>query len=231
MLQNFFSRLSPQEKRIFYATVILVVVALFDRLFLGPATARLRSLDDEIKDEESVIKSNLRFLSFKEKILKENAAFKPYFLTKAKTEEEIIATFLKKVEILASEAKVNLIRVNPSDSRQKKGFMEYYANLDCEGALEDVVKFMYAVDTSLDLLKIVKLSMNPKRAGSEEINATMTIVKVIVDDSSLREAEKIIGKAAPESAALLDAGDATGELSDNENGTVEGGFVNSDSAR
>src|SRR3989338_4832780 len=125
MLQNFFSRLSPQEKRIFYATVILLVVALFDRLFLGPATARLKSLDEEIKEEENVIKSNMRFLSFKDKILKENTTFAHYFVPKAKTEEEIIAAFLKKVEILSSEASVNLIRVNPSDSKQKTGFMEY----------------------------------------------------------------------------------------------------------
>ena len=191
MLQDFFSKLSPKEKKVFYITMAFVVIALFDRLFLGPVTVRLKSLDEEIKEEKNMINSDLRFLSFKEKILKENTTFAPYFTAKARANEEIIATFLKRIELLASETKINLIRVTPADSKRKKGFTEYYATLECQGLLENIAKFMYAIDTSPDLMKITKLNMTPQRAGGEEVGANITIIKTIVDDSSLREAEKI----------------------------------------
>ena len=191
MLQNFFTKLSPKEKKIFYATLGFVVIALFDRLFLGPVTARLTSLDEEIKEEKNMINSDLRLLSFKEKVLKENMVFAPYFMVKARANEEIIAEFLKKIELLASETRVNLIRVTPSDSRRKKGFTEYFAVLECEGLLENIAKFMYAVDTSPDLMKIIKVNLTPQRAGGEEVGASMAIVKTIVDGSSLRDAEKV----------------------------------------
>ncbi len=207
MLQNFISKLSPKEKKIFYMAVFFVLAAFLDRLFLGPAMTRLKSLDEEIEHERNIIKSDLRFLSFKNRILKENNAFSAYYAAKAQSDEEIIASFLKNIEMFASQAKVNLVKVNPSGSKQKKDYMEYYTNLECEGRLEDVAKFIYSVNTSSGLLKIIKLSINHKKAGLEYVNAAMTITKIIIDDASLKEAEKF-SVATENSAVPQDAGTA-----------------------
>ena len=131
MIQNFISKLSPKEKKIFYIAIIFVVIAFLDRLFLGPVMSRLHSIDSEIEQQKNAIKSDLRFLSYKDRILKENEDFGIYYTKKAQTEEEIIAAFLKKIEMFASESKVNLIKVSPSEAKQKKGYMEYYADLEC----------------------------------------------------------------------------------------------------
>ncbi len=181
MIQDFFNKLSANERKFFYIALLFALLAVFDRLFLGPVTSKLKLLDDAIEEQKNMIKGDLRLLSYKDKILKENDALKPFFAQKIQTEEEIIAAFLKHIEILATESKVNLIRVNPSDSKSKKGFIEYYANLECDGLLENVVKFMHSIDASEDLLKVVKFNMGPKKAGSEEVSASMTVVKIIVD--------------------------------------------------
>lgn len=204
MIQNFISKLSPNEKKIFYIAIIFVLLALLDRLFLGPAMSRLKSLDEDIEQQKNVIKGDLRFLSYKDKILKENENFKPYYTAKTQAEEEIIAAFLKKVEILASDAKINLIKVNPADTKQRKGFIEYYANLECDGKLEDMARFIYSINTSGDLLKIVKLTMAPKKAGSEEVNASITVTKTIIDASAVEEAEQLSKK--------MNGAQVTGEL-------------------
>ncbi len=189
MIQNFVSKLSEKEKKIFYVAIIFVLVALLDRLFIGPAMDKLKSLEGEIESQESLIKRDLRFLSYKNRILRENQGFKKYYAQRPLSEEEIIASFLKKIEILASESKVNLIRVSPSESKQRKGFVEYFATLECDGPLENVAKFCYTIDISEDLLRIVKFSMAPKRAGSQEVAATMSVSKVIIDSSALKDAE------------------------------------------
>jgi len=191
VIQTFVAKLSAKEKKILYIAIVIVTIAFLDRLFLGPATTRLKSLDEEIRQQESIIKGDLRFLSFKGRIVKENEAFNDYYSQKPQTEEEIIATFLKKIEILASQSNVNLIKVNPSESKKKKGFVEHYANLECGGILADMTQFLYAIETSDDLMKVVKLNINPKKAGSDDVIASMSVMKVIVDNSAVKEAEKL----------------------------------------
>jgi len=194
LIQNFISKLSPQEKKIFYAACVIVVVALMDRIFLGPAMSKIKTYDEEIGKEKEVIRGDLRLLSYRDRILSEEKAFRPLYLVKEKTAEEITASFLKKLELLAGESAINLIKVNPAESKQKKSHVEYYANLDCEGKLEDMAKFMYAVDTSPELLKIVQLKVGAKKAGSEDVAANMTVMKIIVDSTLALESENLAKK-------------------------------------
>ena len=181
MLQQFFTKLSDKERKIFTAAAIFVVAAILDRLFLSPTTEKLSKLNDDIKEEENSIKKDLHFLSYEEKILKENEVLRPYYSNKEKTEEEIIAAFLKKIEILATQANINLVKVNPSEAKQKKGYKEYYANLECSGPLQSMITFLHLVDSSPDLLKTVKMDLGAKKIGSDEIVANLSIAKIIID--------------------------------------------------
>ena len=181
MINDFYTKLSEQEKKIFYVAVSIVFLMVLDRAFLGPVLSRMKSLDAEIAQQKSVIQRDLRFLSYKDRILKENETLKSYYENETKTVEEIIAVFLKNLEMMATQSKVNLIKVAPTDSKQKKGYIEYYASLECEGFLENLVTFMHAIDTSDDLLKIIKVDMGLKRASGEEILCNMVVAKIIID--------------------------------------------------
>lgn len=184
MIQKFISKLSEKEKRLTYATVVVILVVLLDRLFLGPVTSRLSSLDEEIKHQEESIRRDLRFLSYKNRILEENRVLKRYYTRKKLTKEETIALFLKRIEGLAAQAQINLIKVTPSEGEQKKGFVEYSASLDALGKLKDVITFMHLVDTSDDFLRVLKVNINAKKASSEDINVSLTITKTIIEDYS-----------------------------------------------
>jgi len=192
MIQNFISKLSPKEKKIAAVTAVFVLLALFDRLFLGPVMSRMHSLDEDIQKEENAIISDLRLLSYKERIIKENDTLRPYYAVDLKTEEEIIAAFLKRIEMLATQAHVNLIKVNPSEVRPQKGYVEYYASLEADGRLSDILRFMHSIDTADDLIKIVTVEMAPKRASAEEVKLNMSVVKVLVDLASIEQAKKIL---------------------------------------
>lgn len=181
MLQQFFAKLSDKERKILTVAIILLIAAVLDRVFLSPTAEQLQTLNENIKEEENSIKKDLHFLTYKEKILKENEVLRPYYNQKERTEEEIIAAFLKKIEILATEANVNLVKVNPSEPKQKKGYKEYYAILECSGPLQNMITFLHLIDSSADLLKTVKLNMGAKKIGSEEIIASLTIAKIIID--------------------------------------------------
>ena len=79
MVQKFFSQLADKEKIIFYWAFAIVLVALFDRLFLGPIFDKLTIVDEKIGVEETNILRDLRFLTYRNSIRQEIDAFSKYF--------------------------------------------------------------------------------------------------------------------------------------------------------
>ncbi|VAX35341.1 hypothetical protein MNBD_UNCLBAC01-24 [hydrothermal vent metagenome] len=180
MLQKFVSKLSKQEKMVFYITLGVVLVALLDRLFLGPVLAKLKAIDAETAQQKISIEGDLKILSYKNKILQKNKVFSKYFLKDVPDDDVVNAEFLSKVERLATQSKVSLVKSNPSEKRKYKEYVEYYANLDCTGDLKDIITFMHLINSTEDLLKVNKFNMAPKRGTPNEVNVSMTIVKLMM---------------------------------------------------
>lgn len=180
MIHKFYSKLNDQEKKVFFAATLILSLALLDRLFFGPVFQKLKVVDDEIKSQEISIKRDLRFLSYKEKIKSESKAFDKYFVKKLLEDDVVNAEFLRKVEELASESAVNLVKSNPADPKKQKDSMEYYVSLDCTGTLENMIKFMHLVNTTEDLLKVIKFNMSPQKGTANEVNTSMIISKLIM---------------------------------------------------
>ncbi len=184
-VSQFISKLTDRDKKLLIAAVILIIAAMFDRLFIAPTMSRLSSLDEEIVKEEDVIKRDLHFLGYKNKILKESKAVGSYFTEKVATDDEIIAAFLKKIEIVATKANVVLAKVTPSTGQQDKDNLKYSADVECSGRFTEVIMFMHLINSSDELTKVVKYNLVSKKADSDEIKATMTISKMIVSKHNL----------------------------------------------
>ena len=146
MIQQFYAKLSEKERKVFYFAMGALVLALFDALFLRPVQGKLKGMNEEIHERANNIKRDLRILSYKEKILVERQKLWEYYPKEEQTPDQIKAGFLQRVETVATEAKINLTKVSPSNEEAKKGFKKYYADLDCSGLLEDIVKFMHMID-------------------------------------------------------------------------------------
>ena len=160
--------------------MVIVVAALFDRLLIAPTMSRLASIDEDIAKEEATIKQDMRFLGYKDRISQEAQEIDPYLTKTVSTDEEMIAAFLKKIESLANQSKVTLIKINPAPGEQTQQYWKYQADLECSGQLADVISFMHLVNTATDLLKVVKFNFTSKKSDTDEIKATMTIEKIVV---------------------------------------------------
>lgn len=180
MLTKFLSSLSDNGKKLFIVALVIVFIALFDRLLIGPTMSKLSAIDQDIVKEENNIKQNLHFLGYKNKIIKESQSYETYLMAKVPTEEEIIAAFLKKIENLATKASVTLIKVTPTPGTKEKEYLKYQADLECSGKLLDIITFMHLVDSSDELMKVLKFNFSSKKADSDELKALMTIEKVVI---------------------------------------------------
>jgi len=200
---DFYSKLSGQEKKVLYAALGFIVLAVFDFLFLQPVSSKLKNLDHDIVQTKTDIKRDVRFLSYQQKIIKENELYKFYQTDEKKSEEEIIASFLKTIENLGREAEVVVGKLNPGESVPKKGYVQYFANVECNGTLQNIIKFVHKIDTTNNLLKVVKMNVVGKKSSADEVTVMMRISKLIIDDKANGGVEPTAAEIAAISGAAL----------------------------
>ncbi len=188
-ISGFMSGLSDQGKKLLAIALIVVIVALFDRLLIGPTMSRLATIDEETAKEEESIKGDLHFLGYKDRILKEAKAVDSYLADNLPVEKDVDTGLLKKIEIIATKANVTLVKETIAAVLQEEDTLKYSADVECSGKLTDVITFMHLINTSNELTKVVKFNLGSKKADSDDIKATMTITKVIVSKKPLPKQE------------------------------------------
>ncbi len=222
MLHDFYSKLSNQEKMFLYVTLGVIVLAVFDFLFLQPVVTQLKTLDGQIAQTKDDIKRDVRYLAYKDKIYKENEIYHVYQPDEAKTEDQIFSAFLGMVENFAREVEVNPGKLNPGDVVHKKGYAQYFANMECSGKFENLVKLIHKIDTTPNLLKVVKLNIVGKKSSADEVTVIMKISKLIIDSKSSEEKLNLEKSSQPDKTVFARAGQASsggsaGTLSSGEN--------------
>jgi hypothetical protein len=180
MINKFISGLSAAERKVLAIAVVFVLLALFDRLLVGPSMARLKDIDENIVKEESVIRQNMRFLTYRDRIVKEASTFKDFYAVDVRAEEEVIGEFLKKIESMATQSQVELSKISPAGQDYQKEYIKYFVTLDCAGKLADITNFIYAVNNSKDLLKIEKMNVLGNVRDVAKVQASVTISRMII---------------------------------------------------
>jgi len=183
VITKFLANLSNKEKKILYIAVPFVLIALYDRLLVAQALDSLNMLDEKIVIQERTIKADLRFLQYKDRILAENEAYAKFIFTEDIENKDINRNFLSTVENMAAQSNVNIIKSNPTEALVENDYIKYFANVDCAGSLSDMLSFMHNINSTDDLLKVVRFKMTPKRGEESSVNASMTLSKLVVQPS------------------------------------------------
>ena len=184
-ITKFISGLSDFGKKLFVGALILIIITLFDRLLIAPTMSRLSTIDDEIAREKDSIKGDMHFLAYEDKILKESKEVDPYLVHSFPPEREIGDALLKKIEMLAVKANVTLAKEAQPTGQQEKDYLKYSTDFECTGKLTDVVTLMHLINSSGELMKVVKFNLSSKKSDSDDIKATMTVSKIIVSKEAL----------------------------------------------
>ncbi len=208
MFNKFISGLSVIEKKILSVAAVFVMLALFDRLLIGPSLSRLNDINEKIVKEEAVIKQNMRFLTYRDRIVKEASTFKDYYAKDVRAEEEVIGEFLKKIELMATQSQVELSKISPAGQDYQKNYIKYLVTLDCTGKLEDITYFIYAVNNSKDLLKIEKMNVLSNARDAEKVQAALTISRMIIGADPSADPKSLVkitqdSLAAPEASTVV----------------------------
>lgn len=178
-LYSTFNRLKKRERAIFYVAAVIAAFTFIDRLIIAPVVFKVNSLNRQISEQEAGIKQGLRILSQKDKIASENTKLKSYLVSFKSQEEEVTAA-LKEIEGLANKNSVYVVDMKPGAVKEAEATKKYYINLECEGQMEQLVKFMYDIESSNQLFSVDKYEITPKYKESSVAKCSMSISKIVI---------------------------------------------------
>ncbi len=178
MILTYLSRLNKREKLTLYVAAIFIGLALMDRIIVGPIFSRLKLLDDRIKTQEESIRKNARIVSEKDRVM---ASVKEYsiYARKARSQEEESATLLDEVERLARKTSLYVVDMKPLAMEEDAVSRKYAVDLNCEAQMEQIMNFMYEVESSKGLLVVESFNITPKSKDSSIAKCNMKISSVI----------------------------------------------------
>ncbi len=177
------ARLKKKEKLFLAIAAAFVSLAFLDRLIIAPILSKMASLNKQLQDIEAGIKKDVKIVAQKNRIRSEEAQYATYF-QKQQTEDEEMTALLKEVESLADKCAVYIVDMKPAGAKNLGSTKKHYVNVSCEATMEQLVTFMFAVESSTKLLVIDKYAISPKSKDSESAKCTLTIAKVVLPKGS-----------------------------------------------
>jgi hypothetical protein len=172
-LVGFFKNLSQREKIILYLSIVAVAGVAADQLVLSPIRKNFQLLDLRTHDVEANIKRSIHLLGQKEKMMKEAEHYAAYTSLPQSSEDGVLV-LLKKVQELASQASVNLLYSKPGTADTKERNV-YRVSLECEGQMDQLIGFFYAIENTKLFCRIEKYSLQPTAKGSSVVKCSATI--------------------------------------------------------
>lgn len=166
-----------RERLLWMVTIGLGTVFLVDRVLLSGMRAKSEALRREITTEEVGLRSGVGIQKRKGMIQGERQRYSGYLLPPA-SDRELIGTFLKETERIAQEAGAVILDLTP-DNQPAKGapYKLYKAQLKAEASVEQLLNFLYKLQTSRLLIKLDRFSITPKdeRAALVRLETTISM--------------------------------------------------------
>ena len=177
---NSISRLSKREKLVFYVSFFFICITILDRFIISPIFSELNSLDKQIDEKKATVKKNLKIVAQKDRIQAISASYGT-FSNSAESDDEQMTSFLKEIETIANKDSVYLVDVKPSNVKvSRESVRKYLVNLNCEAQMEQILGFMYDIESSEKLLMIERYQISPKSQESSVIQCTMVVSKMVI---------------------------------------------------
>jgi hypothetical protein len=167
-----------REKIIFYLVVALVAASVGFNLIMEPLLAKDKLLSSEINAGRLKLKKYAQLLAQKETIENDFNKFSVPLNNSGSQVASVSA--LSEIENLAGAANIRIVDLRPQSAKTIEGYKEILIELKAEGKIEDYLKFIYAVENSLFLLKIKRFVLTA-RVGPGLLEANLSISQISLE--------------------------------------------------
>lgn len=177
-----FKTILPQGKNAWILTVAVTGVVLLGVVIaLGPVRNRFIEIDDAITAREKALGHNLAIVAPgpSEAVERDYQRCGDTIRIRGSSEEEN-SRMLSEVDRLAGETKVVLLATKPQETRKTPDSESYGVEVEIEADMAALMGFLYAVETSPQLLRVERLVLDSKAGkASASHRGTVLISKIV----------------------------------------------------
>ena len=172
-------KVSQKERIGISIAAIIILLAIVDRLIYAPINETLEKINREIKISEKRLTYSLNNLEQKEFITGE---YQKYGLEikENSSDDEKTASMLSEIERLAKKSGASLVDIKPQPTRSIDFYEELIVEVNVQGSMEDLVKFLHYLHDSPLLLRTQNLHLDLKDKNSPTVEALIKVTKVSI---------------------------------------------------
>lgn len=156
-----------------------MLALMADLLVIRPLCDYYISLGEQIIVGEKKLEQNMINITMKEVIEKRFEEYRKFMKKPAKSEEEA-AMLLGEIEKLARANEVILADMKPQEGKAHEFYREYVVKIDAEAEMDRMIKFMHQVETSDQLMQVVKAKFSLKQKDATFIRAELTVTRIVM---------------------------------------------------
>lgn len=173
--------LIQREKNILVIAVIISVVYFFYLIVILPLKKKSDSLDKIIHVKQQTLRKNIAVIQKAEGLGREYDPFLEVF-HQAGTNEQLMSTFLKKVESLAGEHHLYITEIKPNKIKESEYFNYFSINLSFEGKFDDLIHFFYDVQSRPHLFNVGEMRIFRESGPSSpsQVKARCVLNKIAI---------------------------------------------------
>ena len=164
--------LSKREKYIFTATIIFAATALLYNFLAEPCLKKWQFMNNEIEIKKARINKGLRLLQRKNSIIEEYNQY-------AKTTNNI-SKVLNYMEGLADSLGIKTSNIKPGQAIEKGLCKEYVIDLQIEGQMENIIKFVSQLEKLPTLVTLKKFDFKLISQNPSIFKGTISLSKILL---------------------------------------------------
>ena len=164
--------LSKREKYIFTAAIVFVAMALLYNFLAEPCLKKWQFMDNEIKIKKVRMNKGLRLLQRRNSIIEEYNQY-------AKTTNNI-SKVMNYMENLADSLGIKTSNIKPGQAIEKGLCKEYVIDLQIEGQMENIIKFVSQLESLPTLAALKKFDFKLISQNPSIFKGTIILSKVLL---------------------------------------------------
>lgn len=171
--------LSHREKSMFYLAGVAIFGVIIYMTIIDPLWAYWKELNETISAKEVQVLKNIKILAQRDAIDTVYAKYSESIKMKGSEEEET-AVILREIENIARSANVYITDIKPQKAKDMEFYKEYHVELEAEGNISSLTKFIYELQNSKQILKVKRLQLTPKAEAGDVLKGDMVVTKILL---------------------------------------------------
>jgi len=170
--------LNKREKIVLYIAGVVIISAVVFRFVIYPLAMKYSVLSQDIRVTRARLIKYMQILNQKDDLQNKYSEFSANLKLSQQPQDTYVGV-LSELENLAKLSNIRITDVRPQDKLGETAKKEAIVDLRTEGVLEDYMKFIYNIETSLWLLRIKKLQLSAK-SNTNKLEGSFTIYQLSV---------------------------------------------------